>query len=78
MLFVIDYRNRGFVCLNVIGLHHKVADPEVQRSEKVGDIKEPVVDRGWWDVHSLTLHHLYLSVERKAVHIFADHEVCQN
>lgn len=78
VLLVVNYRHRRFIGLNVVGIHHQVTYPVVERPKQVGYILEPVAHGGRRDVHPETLHHLYLPVERKAVNIFAHHQVGQD
>lgn len=75
VLLVVNYRHRRFIGLDVVRLHHQVTYPVVERPQQVGDILEPVAHCGRRNVHPETLHHLYLPVERKAVNIFAHHQV---
>ena len=77
VLLVVNYRHRRFIGLNVVSIHLYVTYSVIERPQQVSDILEPVAHGGRRDVHPETLHHLYLPVERKAVNIFAHHQVGQ-
>ncbi|SCI07997.1 Uncharacterised protein [uncultured Bacteroides sp.] len=77
MLLVVDYRYRRLIRLDIIGRQNQFLQPVIGGAHQVGHFMEPGFNSGWRQADTYTLEHLYLPVERKMVHIFADHKFCK-
>lgn len=75
MLLVVDYRYSCLIGLDIIGRQDQFLQPVIGGTHQVGHFMESGFDAGRWQADAYTLEHLYLPVERKVVHIFADHQL---
>ncbi|MPM95888.1 hypothetical protein SDC9_143044 [bioreactor metagenome] len=75
MLLVIDHGHGCLIHLDVIGGKNQFLESIVKRSEQIGRVFEPVIDRGWWQIGAHLLHHLYLAVKREMIHVLIYHQL---